>query len=80
MINLNSEEYARKNPIRATISNAGASIYHASNTINVSLQATTKVAQLCSNALDQLLVEQAVELEQAKAELLSSSATKLGDL
>lgn len=79
MINVN-EDYARKNPIRATISNAGASIYHASNLINESLQAGTKIAKLASNALDILLLEQSIELAQTKLQLESQAKTSLEDL
>ena len=79
MINVN-EEYARKNPIRATLSNAGASIYHASNLVNESLQAGTKIAKLASNALDVLLVEQEIELAKAKLELESQAKTSFSEL
>ena len=79
MLNPN-EAYARKNPIRATISNAGASIYHASNLVNESLQAGTKVAMLASNALDILLLEQQIELAQNRMQLESQATTKFSDL
>lgn len=79
MLNPN-EAYARKNPIRATISNAGASIYHASNLVNESLQAGTKVAMLASNALDILLLEQQIELAQTRIQLESQATTKFSDL
>lgn len=79
MINVN-EDYARKNPIRATISNAGASIYHASNLVNESLQAGTKVAKLASNALDILLLEQSIELAQAKMQLEAQASSALAGL
>lgn len=79
MLNPN-EAYARKNPIRATISNAGASIYHASNLVNESLQAGTKVAMLASNALDILLLEQQIELAQTRMQLESQATTKFSDL
>lgn len=79
MLNPN-EQYARKNPIRATFSNAGASIYHASNLVNESLQAGTKVAMLASNALDILLLEQQIELAQTRMQLESQATTKFSDL
>ncbi len=79
MLNPN-EQYARKNPIRATISNAGASIYHASNLVNESLQAGTKVAMLASNALDILLLEQQIELAQTRMQLEAQATTKFSDL
>ena len=79
MLNPN-EAYARKNPIRATISNAGASVYHASNLLNESLQATTKIALLASNALDILLLEQQIELAQTRLQLESQATTKFSDL
>ena len=79
MLNPN-EAYARKNPIRATISNAGASVYHASNLLNESLQATTKIALLASNALDILLLEQQIELAQTRMQLESQATTKFSDL
>lgn len=79
MLNPN-EQYARKNPIRATISNAGASVYHASNLLNESLQATTKVALLASNALDILLLEQQIELAKAKLELEAQVKTSFDSL
>lgn len=79
MLNPN-EAYARKNPIRATISNAGASIYHASNLVNESLQAGTKIALLASNALDILLLEQQIELAQTRMQLESQATTKFSDL
>lgn len=79
MINVN-EEYARKNPIRSTLSNAGASIYHASNLVNESLQAGTKIAQLASRALDVLLLEQSIELAQVKLQLDSQAKTSFSDL
>ncbi len=79
MLNPN-EAYARKNPIRATISNAGASIYHASNLVNESLQAGTKVAMLASNALDILLLEQQIELAQTRMQLEAQATTKFSDL
>lgn len=79
MLNPN-EAYARKNPIRATISNAGASVYHASNLLNESLQATTKIALLASNALDILLLEQQIELAQTRLQLESQAKTSFSDL
>lgn len=79
MLNPN-EQYARKNPIRATISNAGASVYHASNLLNESLQATTKVALLASNALDILLLEQQIELAQTRLQLESQAKTSFSEL
>ena len=79
MINVN-EEYARKNPIRATLSNAGASVYHASNLINEALQAGTKIAKLASNALDILLLEQQIELAKTKLELESQAKTSFDAL
>lgn len=79
MLNPN-EAYARKNPIRATISNAGASVYHASNLLNESLQATTKVALLASNALDILLLEQQIELAQTRLQLESQAKTSFSEL
>ena len=79
MLNPN-ESYARKNPKRASISNAGASIYHASNLFNESLQAGTKVAMLASNALDILLLEQQIELAQTRMQLESQATTKFSDL
>ena len=79
MLNPN-EAYARKNPIRATISNAGASVYHASNLVNESLQATTKIALLASNALDILLLEQQIELAQTRLQLESQAKTSFSDL
>lgn len=79
MLNPN-EQYARKNPIRATISNAGASVYHASNLLNESLQATTKIALLASNALDILLLEQQIELAQTRLQLESQAKTSFSDL
>ena len=79
MLNPN-EAYARKNPIRATISNAGASVYHASNLLNESLQATTKIALLASNALDILLLEQQIELAQTRMQLESQATTKFSEL
>ena len=79
MLNPN-EAYARKNPIRATISNAGASIYHASNLVNESLQAGTKVAMLASNALDILLLEQQIELAQTKLELSKQASVSFSEL
>lgn len=79
MLNPN-EAYARKNPIRATISNAGASVYHASNLVNESLQAGTKVAMLASNALDILLLEQQIELAQTRMQLESQAKTSFSDL
>ena len=79
MLNPN-EAYARKNPIRATISNAGASIYHASNLVNEALQAGTKVATLASNALDILLLEQQIELAQTILELSKQATTSFDSL
>ena len=79
MLNPN-EQYARKNPIRATISNAGASVYHASNLLNESLQATTKIALLASNALDILLLEQQIELAQTRLQLESQAKTSFSEL
>ena len=79
MLNPN-EAYARKNPIRATISNAGASVYHASNLLNESLQATTKIALLASNALDILLLEQQIELAQTRLQLESQAKTSFSEL
>ena len=79
MLNPN-EQYARKNPIRATISNAGASVYHASNLLNESLQATTKIALLASNALDILLLEQQIELAQTRLQFESQAKTSFSDL
>lgn len=79
MINVN-EEYARKNPIRATLSNAGASVYHASNLVNEALQAGTKIAKLASNALDILLLEQQIELAKTKLELESQAKTSFDAL
>ena len=79
MLNPN-EAYARKNPIRATISNAGASVYHASNLLNESLQATTKIALLASNALDILLLEQQIELAQTRLQLEAQAKTSFSEL
>lgn len=79
MLNPN-EQYARKNPIRATFSNAGSSIYHASEVLNKSLRTTGKVIDLVDAYLDNMLIETRLELATNSLELESQATTKFSDL
>ena len=79
MLNPN-EAYARKNPIRATISNAGASIYHASEFINGSLKVGVQVTTLAYNALEVLIKEQRNEIAQIDLELSKQAKASFDSL
>ena len=83
MLNTNSlisEEYATKNPIRATIASAGSIAVNGAGFINDSLKISRKALSLVDVELDAMIAERRLELVEETTSTKQQTTDKLADL
>jgi hypothetical protein len=75
-----TQDYAEKNPIRATISSVGSIAYNGAGFINDSLRISRKALTLVDVELDAMIAERKLELVEETTVTKQQTTDKLADL